>query len=94
LTRAYALGVVWEWDEIEQRWLDGGRVAAGPEAVVAAFERLDRIFGREWIEQSRIGPAGLPTTGSFPVALDESPAWRCGQCGHAWGVARTALAVG
>jgi hypothetical protein len=52
----------WTYDEIADEWLAGGAIAVGPQQVVAAFDRCERVFGREWINKSRgtsIGP--LPT---------------------------------
>jgi len=57
--------MAWTWKRIEQDWLAGGRVAAEPSAVVAAFERVETAFGRDWIEQSRVHPLVVPK-GSSP----------------------------
>lgn len=43
----------WAFDEIEREWLDGGQIPITPQEVVAAFDRCERILGRDWIEQSR-----------------------------------------
>jgi hypothetical protein len=52
--------VVWTWKQIEQDWLAGGRLAADPSVVVEAFDKVEAVFGREWIEQSRVHPLVVP----------------------------------
>lgn len=52
--------MAWTWKQIEQDWLAGGRVATEPSAVVEAFERVEAVFGRDWIEQSRVHPLVVP----------------------------------
>jgi len=68
--------MAWTWKQIEQDWLADGRVATEPSAAVEAFERVEAVFGRDCIEQSRVHslvvPKGSPpqTTvvrGSDPV---------------------------
>lgn len=68
--------MAWTWQELEADWLAGGRIVGEPGEVVAAFDRVEASFRREWIDQSRIlhllVPAGSPpaTTidrGSYPV---------------------------
>jgi hypothetical protein len=49
--------VVWTWKQIEQDWLAGGRLAADPSVVVEAFDKVEAVFGREWIEQSESIPS-------------------------------------
>jgi hypothetical protein len=53
------LGIdVWTWNEIEREWLQGARIAVGPGETVAAFERVEEVFGRGWIDARRVsGPA-------------------------------------
>jgi hypothetical protein len=82
--------MAWTWKQIEQDWLAGGRVATEPSAVVEAFERVEAVLGRDWIEQSRVHPLVVPkgsppqTTvvrGSDPVLTVVqmggcSPPWR------------------
>ena len=58
--RAVTTIMAWTWKQIEQDWLAGGRVASEPSAVVEAFERVEAVFGRDWIEQSRIHPLVVP----------------------------------
>jgi hypothetical protein len=43
----------WNYDEIAQEWLGGSVIAVPPEEVVAAFDRCEQAFGRDWISQSR-----------------------------------------
>jgi hypothetical protein len=50
----------WTWKQIEQDWLVDGRVAARPNTVVEAFNRVEAAFGRDWIEQSRTQPLVVP----------------------------------
>jgi hypothetical protein len=57
--------MAWTWKQIEQDWLAGGRVATEPSAVIEAFERVEAVFGRDWIEQSRVHPLVVPK-GSSP----------------------------
>jgi len=52
--------MAWTWKQIEQDWLAGGRVATEPSAVIEAFERVEAVFGRDWIEQSRVHPLVVP----------------------------------
>jgi hypothetical protein len=52
--------MAWTWKQIEQDWLAGGRVATEPSAVVEAFERVEAVLGRDWIEQSRVHPLVVP----------------------------------
>jgi len=52
--------MAWTWKQIEQDWLDDGRLATNPSAVVEAFERVEAAFGRDWIEQSRVQPLVVP----------------------------------
>src|SRR5262249_17595936 len=56
----------WTWEEIENDWLAGDKLALSPQAVVAAFNRIERAFGRAWIEASRM-PQGTPAHGIGPT---------------------------
>jgi hypothetical protein len=60
-------GVTWTWEEIERKWLGGpARLADEPAFVVAAFEKVESHFGRNWMEADRtIG--GVRTTGLAPT---------------------------
>jgi hypothetical protein len=60
--------MAWTWKQIEQDWLAGGRVATEPSAVVEAFERVEAVLGRDWIEQSRVHPLVVPK-GSPPQTI-------------------------
>lgn len=70
--------MAWDWKTIEADWLVKGRVALSPEQVVAAFERVERVLGREWIERAKGGASGsMPTlfvagTGLELRALEQS----------------------
>jgi hypothetical protein len=43
----------WAYDTIEREWLCGSILAASPDEVVAAFNRCETAFGRDWIDRSR-----------------------------------------
>jgi len=45
--------MLWTWDEIERNWLGGGLIAYPPDAVVDVFNRVEAVFGRDWLEASR-----------------------------------------
>lgn len=47
--------VTWTIEEIEREW---GATAPFPEIVVDAFERAERVLGRDWIESTRLIPGG------------------------------------
>jgi hypothetical protein len=47
--------MTYTWQEIEQDWLGGSSgLAASPEDVVSAFNAVASLFGREWVDASRI----------------------------------------
>src|SRR6266699_1114696 len=50
----------WTYEEIERSWLVGSRIAVGPPEVVAAFNRCERVMGRDWIDRAH---ANAPGTG-------------------------------
>ena len=55
------------WAEIEQAWLGGpASLALNEEEVVAAFNRVEEAFGRDWMEATRTSP-GARSTGVGPV---------------------------
>jgi hypothetical protein len=43
----------WNFEEISKDWIAGSVIAASPEEVVAAFDRCEQAFGRDWINQTR-----------------------------------------
>ena len=55
----------WTFAEIESDWRPGA-LAAPPPEIAAAFNRVDKIFGRAWIEESRIS-SGSVVRGSAPT---------------------------
>lgn len=59
--------MAWTWDDIEQEWLAGSRVAAPPSEVVDAFEIVEEMLGRAWLESQR-DHGGVRVSGSHPVA--------------------------
>jgi hypothetical protein len=44
----------WTWDEISTDWLVGGLLAVAPAEIVAAFNAVEKVLGRAWIEASRM----------------------------------------
>jgi hypothetical protein len=63
-----SVDVTWTWEEIENEWLRGSALDEERAAVAEAFNEVDRVFGREWIEESRrYGGAPEPTYGSQPT---------------------------
>jgi len=59
--------VPWTWQEIESEWLGGtARLADEPDGVVAAFERVESHFGREWMDADRT-TSGFRSTGLAPT---------------------------
>jgi hypothetical protein len=52
----------WTWDEINGDWLLGNRLALPPDAIVEAFNRAEKVLGREWIEAARM-QSGTQTGG-------------------------------
>jgi hypothetical protein len=48
--------VVWTFDEIERDWLAGSRIAVAQQDVVDAFNRVERILGRNWMRLRRLEP--------------------------------------
>jgi len=55
----------WSYAEIQRDWLPGSRIAVPEHDVVAAFDRCERVLGREWIDRVR----GGETTGSAPTLV-------------------------
>jgi hypothetical protein len=54
------------WEELEKDWLAGDRLAAPSVAVVAAFNRLEGAFGRDWVSGCRKAVGAIPT---LPVVI-------------------------
>jgi hypothetical protein len=73
----------WTWDEINNDWLLGSRLALPPDDVVAAFNRVEQILGGDWIEASRIhtgvqvrgtqSTLSVATVGQLIASLDGIP---------------------
>jgi hypothetical protein len=57
----------WTWEEIEADWLVGSPLAARPETVVEAFNRVERTFSRDWIEALRSSVVGTERAGAGPT---------------------------
>jgi hypothetical protein len=57
---------MFSWQEIDQDWLDGGKLALPAEQVVHAFNVVAGRFGREWVEASRTHNGGV-TRGTSPT---------------------------
>ena len=59
--------MTWTYEEIKSDWIGDSRIAVSPEGIVDAFNRVDSVLGREWIDRSR-GRSGTPTArGSVPT---------------------------
>lgn len=54
------------WEEIEQNWLSDSRLATPQQEIVTAFNTVERIFGRDWIEAKRVQP-GVIASGTHPT---------------------------
>jgi hypothetical protein len=54
--------MAWTFDEIEQDWLAGSRIAVAPDEVVAAFARCERVLGRDWISTAKRNQKGSAPT--------------------------------
>ena len=48
----------WDWSEIEREWLHSCAIALRPDDVVRAFDTVERVLGRDWIESIRSGLGG------------------------------------
>lgn len=59
--------MAWSFQEIEQDWLQGSRLALEPKIVVEAFNQVDELLGSEWIKASRISQQGNITRGASPT---------------------------
>jgi hypothetical protein len=64
--------MVWSWNDIDREWLAGSVIAVEPTEAVDAFETVERLLGREWIETKRvysIGSTGalVETSGAGPT---------------------------
>lgn len=60
------LHMPWSWEEIQRDWLGNGQVAVDPPQVVSAFDAVERVFGRPWIDARRFRN-GLVVSGSLPT---------------------------
>ena len=49
----------WNYDEIEDDWLAGSRIAVSPRVVLESFNRVEQILGRDWMEASRTTRSGV-----------------------------------
>ncbi len=57
---------LWAWDDINNDWLVGSKLVLSQEEIVEAFNRVEQMLGREWIEASRI-TSGAIARGSAPT---------------------------
>jgi hypothetical protein len=68
--------MAWTIEEIEKDWLKGGRIAASPGDMVAAFERCEHVLGQDWISARRAAEVGagatlaVATTGQRMASLE------------------------
>lgn len=75
--------MAFSWDEINDDWLVGSRLALANDEVVAAFNKVDGIFGRPWVEARRVVSGavvrgtqptlGVVTLGQFLTILGDAP---------------------
>jgi hypothetical protein len=66
------LTVPWRWEDIKREWLGDSLIAEDPAVVVEAFERIDAMFGPEWILAYRTDHGGSNHTGAtltLPVVI-------------------------
>jgi len=54
--------MAWTYEDIQRDWLAGNRIAVAPADVVAAFDRCERVLGREWTDQARGNRTGTAPT--------------------------------
>jgi hypothetical protein len=61
--------MIWTYEEIERDWLAGNRIAVDPPDVVAAFDRCERMLGRDWIDRAHGGniEGASKVTGTAPT---------------------------
>jgi len=55
------------FDEIVSGWLGDGQIAVSSELAVEAFNRAERLLGKEWVESTRAGPGGATISGTSPT---------------------------
>lgn len=58
--------LTYTWEEIEQNWLSDSRLATPQQEIVTAFNTVGRIFGRDWIEATRV-QSGVIARGAHPT---------------------------
>lgn len=56
----------WNYDEIEDGWLAGSRIAVSSKDVLKAFNQVEQVLGRDWMEATWTYPGGV-TRGSSPT---------------------------
>jgi hypothetical protein len=54
--------MTWTFDEIQRDWLGGSVVATPPEEIVHAFDRCQRVLGRDWIDGAKQNAKGSAPT--------------------------------
>src|ERR1700730_3393128 len=56
------------FDQIEREWLAGSRIAVDTADIIAAFNRCERVLGRDWIDLAHRGSVeGVRITGAGPT---------------------------
>jgi hypothetical protein len=45
----------WTYEEIQRDWLAGNKIAVDPDDIVVAFDRCERVLGRDWIDTAHKG---------------------------------------
>lgn len=57
----------WNYSDIVDDWLSGGKLDFLPDVVVEAFDTVDRVLGPKWIQRSRM-QSGTVSRGSAPTS--------------------------
>jgi hypothetical protein len=57
--------VTYTWNEIRDGWLQDGRIAHSPDEIVEAFNRAERVFGRDWVDAKLTPMPNLSTHGAL-----------------------------
>ena len=71
--------MTWTIEEIEKDWQTGHRIAVSRENMREAFERCERVLGRDWIDARRASEAGIGPTLAVVRMGSDWRAWRMSQ---------------
>lgn len=58
--------MAWTFDQIDNAWLHGGRLALPADEIAQAFNRAEKILGADWIE-SKFVKSGSVIRGALPT---------------------------